>query len=63
MQQYVNDGHILENHINAVFEHSLPLVYPNQSWGPTRTLEEAKVRGRILLQHGAEFDLSSGVLK
>lgn len=63
MQRYVNDGHILEAHVNALFEHSLPLVYPDQSWGPTRTLEEAKARGRILLQHGAAFDLNSGVLK
>jgi hypothetical protein len=51
----------MEEHVNALFEHSLPLVYPDQSWGPTRTLEEAKARGRILLKHGVAFDLSSGV--
>ena len=63
MQRYVNDRHILESHVNALFEHSLPLVYSHQTWKPTRTLAEAKARGRVLLQHGAAFDLSSGVLK
>ena len=51
----------MEEHVNALFEHSLPLVSPNQSWKPTRTMDEAKARGRKLMQHGVAFDLSSGV--
>jgi len=61
MSRYASQGHILEDHVNAVFEHSLPLVYEGQQWKPTRTLKEAKKRGKVLLEHGAEFDLSSGV--
>jgi hypothetical protein len=60
MDKWVLEGHI-ERHTNAVFEHSLPLVYEGQSWLPTRTLAEAKQRGEALLKHGASFDLSSGV--
>lgn len=61
MSRYASQGHILEDHVNAVFEHSLPLVYEGQQWKPTRTLSEAQDRGRVLLKHGAAFDLSSGV--
>jgi hypothetical protein len=62
MARYVKAGQ-LEDHVNAVFEHSLPLVYRGQSWKPTRTFAEAQARGKTLLQHGAAFDLSSGATR
>ena len=62
MARYVTAGQ-LEDHVNAVFEHSLPLVYPGQTWSPTRTLAQAQVRGQTLLQHGAAFDLSGGAVR
>lgn len=52
----------LERHTNAVGEHSIPDVYAGQPWQPTRTLDNARRRGKILLQHGAQFDLSSGAV-
>ena len=61
MDHYVTSRHILESHVNAVFEHSLPRVYAGQMWKPTRTLAHAQARGKKLLQHGAAFDLSAGV--
>ena len=60
MLKWQQQGRV-EEHVNALFEHSLPRVYPTQSWKPTRTIAEAKQRGRKLMQHGAAFDLSSGV--
>jgi len=61
MREWQQKGR-MERHTNAVFEHSLPLVYRGQSWGPTRTIEQARERGATLLKHGrVEFDLSSGV--
>ena len=50
----------MERHTTAVFEHSLPLIFEGQPWAPTRTLQDAQERGKILLQHGAAFDLSAG---
>jgi hypothetical protein len=50
----------MERHTNAIGEHSLPQVYPGQPWGPTRTIRQARSRGHILLEAGAQFDLSSG---
>jgi|TARA_R110000824_G_scaffold132891_1_gene295462 hypothetical protein len=50
----------MERHTNAVFEHSIPAIYRGQTWQPTRDLKSAQERGRILLKHGAEFDLSAG---
>lgn len=62
MAGYVKAGR-METHINAVFEHSLPLVYQGQSWLPTRSLNEARERGLVFLNNGAEFDLSSGATR
>lgn len=62
MARYVRSGHI-EAHVNAVFEHSLPLVYQGQSWLPTRSLKNARERGQVFLKNGAEFDLSSGATR
>ena len=53
----------MERHTNAVFEHSIPLIYEGQPWKPARNIEDAQKRGKILLQHGAEFDLSSGSVR
>ena len=50
----------MEEHVNAVFEHSIPHIYNGQTWQPTRDLKSAQERGRMLLQHGAAFDLSAG---
>ena len=50
----------MERHTTAGFEHSLPLIFEGQPWAPTRTLQDAQERGKILLQHGAAFDLSAG---
>jgi hypothetical protein len=50
----------LERHTNAVGEHSIPFVYAGQPWKPYRDLPDAQERGKVLLQHGASFDLSSG---
>jgi hypothetical protein len=60
MSQFQQNGH-MERHTNAVFEHSIPLVYPRQQWTPTRDIESAQARGKAFLKHGAAFDLSSGV--
>tara|TARA_R110000824_G_scaffold400107_1_gene606898 strand:+ start:2193 stop:3308 length:1116 start_codon:yes stop_codon:yes gene_type:complete len=60
MNGYAESGHILEDHVNAVFEHSLPKVYDGQSWKPTRTYNEAKRFGQELLRCGAAFDLCVG---
>ena len=53
----------LERHTNAVGEHSIPDVYAGQPWRPTRTLDNARKRGKILLEHGAAFDLSAGATR
>ena len=50
----------MERHTNAVGEHSIPYVYASQPWKPVRTLESARHRGQILLQHGGAFALSAG---
>lgn len=60
MDGYARSGHILEDHVNAVFEHSLPHVYDGQTWKPTRTYNEANRFGQELLRHGAKFDLCAG---
>ena len=60
MDRYV--GTQIERHINAVGEHSIPLVYNSQPWKPPRTLANAQVRGRALLKAGAAFDLSAGAI-
>ena len=62
MAKWQQKGRI-ERHSNAVFEHSLPLVYEGQSWKPARNLKDAQARGKVLLQHGAMFDLSSGATR
>ena len=57
------DGYVgtqMERHTNAIFEHSIPLVYAGQAWKPHRDLEEAQTRGAMILKHGAAFDLSAG---
>ena len=59
MREWQHKGR-MEEHVNAVFEHSIPHIYNGQTWQPTRDLKSAQERGRMLLQHGAEFDLSSG---
>ena len=53
----------LERHTNAVGEHSIPDIYAGQPWKPTRTLDNARKRGKILLEHGAAFDLSAGATR
>ena len=51
------------NHLTAVGEHSIPLVWQGQPWKPTRTLADARRRGKVLLEHGAAFDLSAGATR
>jgi hypothetical protein len=63
MDGYASRGHILERHVNACFEHSLPLVYEGQYWKPTRTLSEAQSRGKTILKHGAAFELGGGAVR
>ena len=54
-------GEIDPEHIVGVMEHSIPAVYPEQSWTPTRTDSEACAWGqRIISDGGAAFDWSGG---